>query len=136
MHQARSARSLVLVSADEIDQEFEFCLAVALRLLRVKTRSALKAVGLMRCSVRQSVALRINRFPCERIPMGEFAASILSRFTTTSPYDGFDYRNYQLDLQGGGGREVMKQVFDALNPKLIVEVAPGKAAARASGPSS
>ena len=48
--------------------------------------------------------------------MGEFAASILSRLHTTSPYDGFDYRNYQLDLQGGGGREVMKQVFDALNP--------------------
>jgi hypothetical protein len=54
--------------------------------------------------------------------MGEFAASILSRLHPTNPYDGFDYRAHPLDLQGGGGREVMTRVFDALNPKLIVEV--------------
>jgi hypothetical protein len=54
--------------------------------------------------------------------MPQHAQSLRKLFHKVDPYDGFDFASQPLDLQGGGGTPILKQVFDACKPKLIVEV--------------
>jgi hypothetical protein len=60
--------------------------------------------------------------------MGAFAEDILGRIHPVNPYNGFDFRSHKKDLQGGGGTEILTQVFQALKPRLIVEVGSWKGA--------
>ena len=54
--------------------------------------------------------------------MPQYAQSIRKLFHKVDPFEGFDFASTPLDLQGGGGTPILKQVFDASKPKLIVEV--------------
>jgi hypothetical protein len=60
--------------------------------------------------------------------MGELAKSILGKAHATNPYDGFDASKYPIDLQGTGATPMLQKVFDAINPRVIVEVGTWKGA--------
>ena len=54
--------------------------------------------------------------------MPQYAQSIRKLFHKVDPFEGFDFASQPLDLQGGGGTPILKQVFDTIKPKLVVEV--------------
>ncbi len=56
------------------------------------------------------------------------ARSILTALHGCDPYEGFAYADYPLDLQGGGEQSLMRQAFNAIKPRLIVEVGSWKGA--------
>jgi hypothetical protein len=39
-----------------------------------------------------------------------------------NPFEGFDYKAYPHDMQGGATTQVMAQVFNVIKPRIIVEV--------------
>lgn len=60
--------------------------------------------------------------------MGELADKIRAALYSTNPYDGFDYKRYPRDLQGGSPVPMMRDAFNATKPRIIVEVGTWKGA--------
>jgi predicted O-methyltransferase YrrM len=56
------------------------------------------------------------------------AAQILAGLFSTSPYENLDHRAYPRDLQGSPIDPIMRQAFDAVRPRVIVEVGSWKGA--------
>jgi len=56
------------------------------------------------------------------------AVKLLDLLHMGNPYAGFPYRNYQLDLQGGGESPLFRQVLKDLRPVLVIEVGSWKGA--------
>jgi hypothetical protein len=60
--------------------------------------------------------------------MPAFAADLRAKMHPVNPYDNFPYKDFEKDVQGGGGTEIMANAFAQLKPKLVVEVGSWKGA--------
>ncbi len=60
--------------------------------------------------------------------MSSVATAILSKLQRQNPFEGFDAAAYPRDLSGSGGNDILRQVFTALRPNLIIEVGSWKGA--------
>lgn len=54
--------------------------------------------------------------------MGQLAEDILMRLPGGTPYAGFPYQSYELDLQGNPAPAVLRPLITSLHPQVIVEV--------------
>ena len=60
--------------------------------------------------------------------MPALAAQILAALFPSNPFEGFDHLAYPRDLQGGIPSALMREAFDAAQPRLIIEVGTWKGA--------
>jgi hypothetical protein len=54
--------------------------------------------------------------------MGELTQILMDKLLVANPYQGFEYQDFAMDLQGGAIHPVFRQMIEELRPQIILEV--------------